>query len=145
MIVQQRGQTLDDTAWRIHGQQAGDQGIGAAADRRGFQQQRLALQAHLAHRQAKAFVDQGLRQVGFGEQPGQRLTGRFATDEADQRRIGQQHMATGVHRQYRIAHRREQGFQLQVPALAGEKVDQLHRLDPDHSQQGVVKFVQHGL
>ncbi|MNT92482.1 hypothetical protein D3C72_2337760 [compost metagenome] len=54
-------------------------------------------------------------------------------------------MATGVHRQYRIAHRREQGFQLQVPALAGEKVDQLHRLDPDHPQQGVVKFVQHGL
>ncbi|MNH14407.1 hypothetical protein D3C77_200960 [compost metagenome] len=54
-------------------------------------------------------------------------------------------MATGVHRQYRIAHRREQRLQLQVPALAREKVYKLHRLDPDHPQQGIIKFVQHSL
>ncbi|MOA62651.1 hypothetical protein D3C78_1881400 [compost metagenome] len=82
--MQQRRQALADAAWRVKGEQAADQGLGAAADRRGFQQQRLALETDLAHRQAKALVDEGLGQVRLGEQTRQRLTGRLAAQQADQ-------------------------------------------------------------
>ncbi|MNG40477.1 hypothetical protein D3C84_1290720 [compost metagenome] len=68
MVVMQGGQALTDTTWRIEGQQATHQGIRPAADGRCIQQQGLALEAHLAHRQAETLVDQRLRQVVVGEQ-----------------------------------------------------------------------------
>ncbi|MNM92038.1 hypothetical protein D3C81_1043570 [compost metagenome] len=145
MVMQQRRQALADAAWRVEGEQAAHQAIGTAADGRGFQQQRLALEAHLAHGQAKALVDQGLGQVRLGKQPRQRLTGRLAADEADQGGVGQQHMAAWVHRQHRVTHRRQQRLQLQAPAMARQKVDQLDCPHTDHPQQRIVEFVQHRL
>ncbi|MNN52935.1 hypothetical protein D3C81_1676650 [compost metagenome] len=114
-------------------------------DRRGIQQQRLALEADLAHRQAEALVDQPLRQSGVVEQIRQRFAGRLAAMEFDQTRVGQQYLATPIHRQHRIAHRGEQRIELQAPTLAGQDVHQLHRLHALHPQQGIVEFVEHRL
>ncbi|MCY1511144.1 hypothetical protein D9M68_455410 [compost metagenome] len=144
MVVMQGGQAFADAARRVEGEQAAHQRVRPGADGRGVQQQGLALEAHFAHGQAEALVDQGLRQVRPGEQAGQGFPRRLATVEPDQGRVGQQHLAAGVHRQHRVADGSEQGVELQVPALAGEDVHQLHRLHAVDPQQGVVEFVQHG-
>ncbi|MNQ76419.1 hypothetical protein D3C85_912620 [compost metagenome] len=148
VVVVQGGQAFADAARRIERQQpAGKEApaIRTAADGRSVQQQGLALETHLAHRQAEALVDQRLPQVCLGEQLRQRFAGRIAPAQADQRGVGQQHMAARVHRQHRVAHGRQQRIQLHSPVLAGQQVHQLHGLHAVHSQQGVVEFVQHAL
>ena len=113
VIMVQRRETFAHAIGRIQGEQAA--GIG---DRRCIQQQALAIELHLAHRQVEVVVEQ--------------------------RRVGQQHLASAVHRQYRVAHGREQGVELQVSALAGEDIDHFHRLHAAHLEQRIVQLFEHG-
>jgi len=138
MVVVQRGQALADTARLIQGQQGPRIG-----DRRGIEHQRMAVECDFAQWQAKAVFQQHVEQSGVGEQLADAFAGRFMAVQGHQCRVGQQHMALAVQRQYRIGHGREQGVELQVAALAGKDVDHCHRLHALDAEQGFAQFVEY--
>ena len=138
MIVVQRCQALADAAWLVQGEQGA--GIG---DRRGIEHQRVAVEGHFAQRQAKAVFQQHVEQAGIAEQLADTFAGRLVAVQRHQRRVGQQHMALAVERQYRVGHGGEQGVQLQVAALAGEDVDHRYRLHAVDAEQRLAQLVEY--
>ncbi|MNH07538.1 hypothetical protein D3C79_669320 [compost metagenome] len=134
----QRRQPFADAIGLIQGQQC--TGVG---DRRGIEQQRLAVESHFAQGQVEALFDQGFKQARIAKQVGHRTVGRLLAAQRHQRRVGQQYMAGAVQGQYRIAHGREQGIELQVTTLAGEDVDHLYGLHAMHVEQRVVQLFEH--
>ncbi|MNE07958.1 hypothetical protein D3C80_1005990 [compost metagenome] len=134
----QRGQAFADAAGLIQGQQC--TGVG---DRRGIEQQGLAVDNDLAHGQAKAVLEQGVEQAGVSEQVADRFAGRLTAVQGDQGRIGQQYMACAVQGQYRVGHGGQQGIELQVPTLPGEDVYHGHGLHAAHAEQGVAQLFEY--
>ncbi|MCY1415060.1 hypothetical protein D9M71_305280 [compost metagenome] len=138
MVVMQCRQAFADAIGLIQGEQGA--GVG---DRHRVEEQGLAAETDLVHRQAEMMGDQGALQVGIVEQGGQRFTGRFAAAQGDQRRVGQQHMTTVIHRQHRVGTGGQQGVQLQAPALPRKDVDQGHGLHAAHIKQGFAQLFEH--
>ncbi|MCY1404504.1 hypothetical protein D9M71_197130 [compost metagenome] len=120
----------------------GEQGAGVG-DRHRVEEQGLATEADLVHRQAEMVSDQGALQIGIVEQRGQRFTGRFAPAQGDQRRVGQQHMTSVIHRQHRVGTGCQQRVQLQAPALPRKDVDHGHRLHAAHTEKRLAQLLQH--
>ncbi|MNS87723.1 hypothetical protein D3C72_1216750 [compost metagenome] len=77
-------QAFTDTVWLIEREQGA--GVG---DRRGVQQQGLAVDRDFPQRQAKAVFEQGIEQRRVGKQLGNAFAGWFATVQGDQCRVGQ--------------------------------------------------------
>jgi hypothetical protein len=137
VVVVQCRQAFADAVRLIQRQQGA--GVG---DRRGVQQQGLAVDGDFPQRQTKAVFEQGVEQGRVGKQVGDAFTGRFATVQGDQGRVGQQHLAVAVQCQHRVGHGRQQRVELQVPALAGQDVDHRHRLHAAHAEQGIAQFLE---
>ncbi|MNL13772.1 hypothetical protein D3C87_1346910 [compost metagenome] len=138
VVMVQCRELFADTVRLIQGQQ----GAGVS-DRRGVEQQSLAVDGDLAQRQTEAMFEQGVEQRGIIEQFRDTLAGRFATVQRDQRRVGQQHLAGTVEGEHRVGHRRQQRIELQMPTLAGEDVDHGHSLDAEHAEQRIFKLFEH--
>ncbi|MNI38079.1 hypothetical protein D3C73_922060 [compost metagenome] len=138
MVVVQRRQAFADAIGLIQGEQGA--GVG---DRHRVEEQGLATEADLVHRQAEMVSDQGALQIGIVEQRGQRFTGRFAPAQGDQRRVGQQHMTSVIHRQHRVGTGCQQRVQLQAPALPRKDVDHGHRLHAAHTEKRLAQLLQH--
>ena len=134
----QGGQPLTNTAGLVQREQG--TGVG---NRRGIEHQRLAVERHFAQRQAKAVFQQHIEQAGVAEQLADAFTGGVTAIQRDQRRVGQQYVATAVQRQYRIGHGGEQGVELQVAALAGKDIDHPHRLHAVDPKQRFAQLVEH--